>query len=400
MLAEQAQAEVVHHWTQMLGGSTQSFRAIVSDQDCPAITIDGVETRMHVRARPMPDFPNLVCEFATDAPVARAEMGSLHFPLRPERADQIILVGDTGCRLKEGAPVHACNDPVAWPYAKIARAIAAKEADLAIHLGDYFYREVPCPDPELCGEVFGDNWPTWEADFFVPSQPMLNAHAFVFVRGNHESCERGWLGYLRFLAADPVRAPLMCDNYQAPFVVEFEDLQLPVIDSSTRDRETYTWDRLRAMRRQFMDVLPTLDRETLLLTHTPLWGYGSKKQNSTDMETLESIQREAFAHILPRLVTAVIAGDLHFAQVVSTPGNPVQITFGNGGVWLYTTPEGQARDLPVGKGVMGDIFGYNPFGFGQIDRAQGTFTLTFFDDSGAVAGACAAPVSVDSCALD
>ena len=82
------------------------------------------------------DFPNTVCEYATDEPVTSAELAGQRFPLRPQRADRILLVGDTGCRLKDGRPIQACNDPVAWPFAAIARSIAGKPADLAIHLGD------------------------------------------------------------------------------------------------------------------------------------------------------------------------------------------------------------------------------------------------------------------------
>lgn len=400
LLCQPVHADVLHYWTQLLDGNAQSFRAIVSDTDCPAIKIDGLEHPMAVRARPMPDFPNLVCEFVTNETVTTVELAARRFPLRPERAQQVLLVGDTGCRLKEGKPIQACNDATAWPFAAIARSIAAKEADFAIHLGDYFYREEPCLEPEQCGTVFGDNWPTWEADFFAPGQTMLSTHSFLFVRGNHESCARGWLGFLRYLAAEPVRAPLMCDNYHAPIIVSFDDLQLPVLDSSTRDRENYTWDRLRAMQQQFLDILSKLDRETFLLTHTPLWGFGSKEKDATELGTLESIQREAFASMMPRLVSAVIAGDLHFAQIVSTPGNPVQITIGNGGVWLYTTPEGQVDDLPVGYGVVGDIFGYNQFGFGLLKRSQGIMNVFLFDENGELVGDCSSPIGAATCELE
>jgi hypothetical protein len=398
LFAGSAHADVLHHWTQLNDGRSQSFRAIISDDTCPAIEIDGALHQMSVRAGVMPEFPNLVCEFATDKPVASAQVNTLRFPVRPERADRMVVVGDTGCRLKDGSPVQACNDPEEWPFATISGSIAEKEADLAIHVGDYYYRETECLDPDICGETYGDTWRTWEADFFAPGQTMLSAHPFVFVRGNHENCNRAWLGFDRYLAAEPMRDPLMCDNYQAPFVVEFDDLQLPVIDSSTRDRDTYTWDRLRAMQEQFTDVLPRLDRETLVLTHTPLWGYGSKKRESDELETLESIQRDAFGDMLPRLVSGVVAGDLHFAQLVSTPGNPVQITFGNGGVWLYTTPEGRVDDLQVGHGVTGDIFGFNQFGFGMIERVATGLDVTFFDQTGEAAVKCTAPASVETCA--
>ncbi len=399
-LAGPAQADVLHHWTQLIADKTQSFRAIVDDAQCPQIDIDGTRTQMGVRIGPTADFPNLVCTYDTRLPVVSVTLGSRNFPLRSATVDRILVVGDTGCRLKQGKPIQACNDPVAWPFAKIARAVADKDADIAIHVGDYHYRETECPEPDKCGTIHGNNWSAWEVDFFAPGQVMLSKHPFVFVRGNHEDCDRAWFGYLRYLAAEPVRTPIMCDNYQKPFVIRFDDLQLAVVDSSTRNRENYTRDRLRAMRRQFMDVLPQLDSETLLVTHTPLWGYGSKETNATDLGTLESIQREAFGAILPRLVSAVVAGDLHFAQIVDTPGNPVQITFGNGGVALYTTPHGRVDDLPVGKDVTGDLFGYNQFGFGVIDRSDSGLDVTFFDADGAIAAKCLPPTAVDSCALD
>ena len=400
LLTIPAQADVLYSWTQLAPGTAQSFRAIVDDTQCPTMIVNGVQQPMSMRAGPVADFPNSVCEFTTDESVTSAELDGRRFPLRPDRADHILLVGDTGCRLKEGRPIQSCNDPVAWPFATISQSIAEKQADFAIHLGDYHYREEKCPDPGRCGQVYGDNWPTWEADFFAPATAMLEAHAFLFVRGNHESCERSWRGYLRYLATEPVRTPFMCDNYEAPFVVAFDDLQLPVIDSSTRNRDFYTWDRLRAMRRQFLAVLPQLDRETFVLTHTPLWGYGSKHIHATELGTLESIQREAFAHMLPRLVSAVISGDLHFAQIVSTPGNPVQISFGNGGVWLYTAPQGRVDGLEVGhNGVIGDTFGYDLFGFGQLDRSADGSSVTLFDPHGVAVGHCEAPVTAVSCAL-
>ena len=394
-----AHAEVLHHWTQLIDGTAQSFRAIVSDKQCPAISIDGEAVEMDVRAAPMADFPNLVCEYVSDEPIKSATIRNSPFPLRPPNAQQILVVGDTGCRLKKDAPVQACSNGTAWPYPTIARSMAAKKADIAIHLGDYYYREVPCPNPLICGEAYGDNWQTWKVDFFAPSQVMFSEHPFIFVRGDHENCERGWLGFLRYLAPGPIRTPIMCDNYETPFIVEFEDVQMPVLDSSTRDRDDYTWDRLRAMRSQFLEVLSELDRETLLLTHTPLWGYGSKEKNSKELETLESIQRRAFAHMMPRLISAVVAGDLHFAQIVSTPDNPVQITFGNGGVWLYTTPEGKVEDLPVGEDVTGEIFGYNQFGFGLIDRSGEGLKVIFFDVNGVAVGNCNPPTEADTCEL-
>jgi hypothetical protein len=212
---------------------------------------------------------------------------------------------------------------------------------------------------------------------------MLSAHPFVFLRGDHERCGRQWLGYLRYLAPQAIRAPLMCDNYLSPFIVAFDNLQMAVLDSSTRNRGTYTWDRFRAMRDQFLDVSPRLDGESWMLTHAPLWGYGQTEADATDLVTLETIQRETFGAMLPRAMSAVISGDLHFAQMVTAPGMPMQITIGNGGAAAYTTPVGHADGVAIGEGVIGDVFGIDAFGFALIDRASDLQRLTLFNRLGA-----------------
>ncbi len=151
------------------------------------------------------------------------------------------------------------------------------------------------------------------------------------------------------------------------------------------------------MREQFLHVLPLLDRETWLLTHAPLWGFGNVHYDPTDMVTLETIQREAYGDMIPRIVSAVIAGNIHFAQLVSTEGNPPQITFGNGGVALYATPEGLHRDLEVGHGISGEIFGCEGFGFGLIERDKPGDPITFFDQAGTAIGLCLVASGTEGC---
>ena len=88
-----------------------------------------------------------------------------------------------------------------WPFATIAAIIAGHRPDLVVHLGDYYYRESSCPDGEegCAGSPFGDRWSSWNADFFAPARPLLRSAPWVFVRGNHEGCERGGKGWYRFL---------------------------------------------------------------------------------------------------------------------------------------------------------------------------------------------------------
>jgi hypothetical protein len=80
-----------------------------------------------------------------------------------------------------------------------------------IHVGDYHYREY-CDDPERCrplterGVSIGYGWDGWQADFFSPAAPLLSAAPWVFVRGNHENCDRAGEGWMRFLSPLPYAA--------------------------------------------------------------------------------------------------------------------------------------------------------------------------------------------------
>ncbi len=394
-----AEGEVLYHWTQAAQGGEQSFRAIVDDDACPTVTIDGEAVAMTPRGAKSEAFPVLACEALAGRDVGAAALGERSFPLLPKNPRRILLIGDTGCRIlerRDGLYMQACEDPKAWPFAELARSAAAKQAQLAIHLGDYHYREAPCPDPAVCGSVWGYNWASWEADFFKPGSPLLEARPFVFVRGNHEDCRRAWRGFRRFLSPDPLPDPNWCDNYNRPLVVPFEDLTLGALDSSTRSRRFYTWDRFRAMRRQFVELLPHLSGESWVLTHAPLWGYGESFGERNHFTFRETIQREAYGAMLPRSVTAVMSGDLHFAQIVSVAGRPPQVIVGNSGVALYNTNEGRAKDVPVGEGVVGDVFSLHGFGFAVVDRDHASY-LTFYGESGKPLARCDLSIGADSC---
>jgi hypothetical protein len=47
---------------------------------------------------------------------------------------RVVIFGDTGCRLAPGNPTQDCNDPVAWPFPKIAAMAASARPDLVILL--------------------------------------------------------------------------------------------------------------------------------------------------------------------------------------------------------------------------------------------------------------------------
>ena len=145
---------------------------------------------------------------------------------------KIIAFGDTGCRIK-GTAIQNCNDPEDWPFEKVARAAAAAHAHLILHVGDYLYREDPCPagKESFCGGTpHGDNWDTWNADFFKPGATLLAGAPWIFARGNHEICSRAWQGWSYYLDTHPWTG--VCQLTLPPVLIELGNFKVVLFDSS------------------------------------------------------------------------------------------------------------------------------------------------------------------------
>ena len=204
-------------WVEFASDGSLSVRSIAAaGAACPAITADGAAVVARPRAAPNSVFPVQVCEAGVPARTAGLTAGGATLPALPAQVNRIVVIGDTGCRV-EGRSVQDCNDPVAWPFAAIARAAAVRRPDLVIHVGDYYYREGACPAGRsgCAGTPHGDAWPTWQADFFQPAMPLLAAAPWVMVRGNHEACRRGGVGWFRLL--DPGAPRADCVDRTPPY---------------------------------------------------------------------------------------------------------------------------------------------------------------------------------------
>ena len=143
-------------WTQISIDGTLQARAVV-DGDCPEMIVDGDVALMSVRAERSDAFPVVVCEAAIPGGAATVQIGSAQLPAIEPHPRRVISIGDTGCRIAEEWQ-QDCNDPVAWPFARVAEQATAWSPDMVIHTGDYLYREVSCPDDaEGCvGSPYGD----------------------------------------------------------------------------------------------------------------------------------------------------------------------------------------------------------------------------------------------------
>ena len=139
-------------WVAVSEGGQAVARIVVRDaRDCPAIQIDGAPRPMSLR-QPLPDGLRPACEFSIPRATKTASVNGQALALPRANPSRVIALGDTGCRIK-GDELQACNDPEQWPFAQVAARAAEEKPDLVIHVGDYLYREMPCPADKqaMCG---------------------------------------------------------------------------------------------------------------------------------------------------------------------------------------------------------------------------------------------------------
>jgi hypothetical protein len=363
-------------WLQYGPGGTILARAI-SEEACPEISIDGVSYSMDRRAEPSADHPVTVCETAITGDPESVIVANQQLPLPVDNPERVLVIGDTGCRMKEGSDFQACNDPDAWPFARVAAEGAAWEPDLIIHVGDYHYREAPCPDGnEGCaGSPYGDNWASWDADFFNPVGSLLTSAPWIFLRGNHEDCPRAGPGWFRYL--DPRPLPTVCLDYTNPYAVDIGDIQAIVIDTASGQDVHIDEAVTDAFRPQFAEV----DRlassgPSWLLTHRPFWTIADGDDGLTEW-TNATYESANFAP--PSNVEIVLAGHVHLAQLLwftEESDRPVQMISGHGGTNLDNMATAHVTGQEIGDPAMIEGWRYKEFGFIGMERIDTGWALT------------------------
>lgn len=304
---------------------------------------------------------------------------------------RILVLGDTGCRIK-GTFVQACNDPAAWPFAGLVQAAAALKPDLVIHLGDYLYRESPCPagNTGCAGSPFGDNWDSWSADFFAPAAPLLSAAPWIFVRGNHEDCSRGGAGYLRLLGPTAYDPAAPCAEHQPPYAVQLGSQTIAVMDNASAS-DTSVDDKSVALYRADFDALKVLgnsssDGELWLASHRPIWAAISGPLgipiggNATMIEAAGDLS--AF-----QAVSLMLSGHIHTFEAINYAAKlPPQIVAGHGGDYLDPTPANLRGAIFQGHSGVSVKDGLSVNGFGFLlmtrDPAAKGWIIQLYDSAG------------------
>jgi len=363
---------------------------LVAEGACPSLKVDGKRLRTHERAGPTEAFANHLCSVTIPRGAKHARLGGVKLPLPKARPQRLVILGDTGCRVK-GPVVQNCNDPVAgWPFARIAALAAAQKPDLTIHVGDYYYRESPCPagkEAACGGGPYGDKWETWKAEWFDPGAPLLAAAPIVLARGNHEDCKRGGLGWFRLLDASPKAKA--CPEASDTFAVEISGVKLVVLDSADTVDEKADPDQVAAFGARLDTMRKLQGKEPgWLVTHRPVWFAFRAGPKLVDGITNAS-ERAAVKDRDISGVQMIVAGHVHnFTSLDFGPTRPPQLIVGTGGDLLNGEPAtSMAATLPV-DGLDAATYTMDPFGYLVLDRAGRDWVGAFHDLTDKVVARC------------
>jgi len=420
-------------------------RALTTATRCPDIELDGRATPMQVRApyasiplrplkagddgkpRALPaSAPVLACEMPIPAGAASARIGGQALPLPKSAMNRIVVIGDTGCRLK-GKEFQDCNDPAAFPFARVAASAAAWKPDLVVHVGDFHYREDPCPagHPGCAGSPWGYGWDAWNADFFAPGHALLAAAPWVAVRGNHETCTRGGQGWMRFLDPYPYGAARSCDrpqdddaaDYSDPYAVPIGgDAQLIVFDSANTSYKGFKPGDVRIARyadtRKKIEQLARRATHAIAVDHHPLYGFGAERNAGTgeirlfDGDAgLIQVFGAATPRLLPANVEVLLSGHVHLQEQVSFETDfPSQFVSGFAGtaediVPLPASVPPGTRPAP-GAEVEAMSSWIDGFGFMTMERTGADrWTVVIHDRDGKPVNTCAIEGRHSHCAV-
>ncbi len=367
-LSPLAGAATLAAWSQYGEQGRVEARLVTDEPACPPLIADGQSLPMTERAAPSRAFPIRVCVAAIPAGAKQLRAGGRDLPVPVRRPRHIVVFGDTGCRLK-GPVVQDCNDETFWPFHKVAEHAANEHPDLMIHVGDYLYRESPCPpaDRRCSGTPWGDNWPTWNADFFTPGAPLLSRTVWLMARGNHEDCDRAGTGWTTLLGHDPMKPD--CDPHEGPLLVELGGVKLAVLDDNDAADKEVNSTAAEALKRDIAAAMAA--QADWLVTHHPFRGISKADRGggAKHMEGANATLLAALAGTDEAPLTLMLAGHIHNFQIEDFAGTTApQLVIGEGGDDLDTVVPPRLTGLITGGKTVTQGMSLPGFGYVVMDR--------------------------------
>jgi hypothetical protein len=357
---------------------------VIVESDCPRLVADGIEVEMSRRAPESDAFPVVACEATVPFGTLTASILDQELALPEGPIRRIAVIGDTGCRVNAWEKKYqACNDPEAWPFAQVAEAVSAWDPDLIVHVGDYLYRESPCP-PDMVGcqgNPHGDNWATWDADFFTPAASLLGSAPLIFMRGNHETCDRNPAGWFTFL--DPRRYQPACQRFTEPYVIPLRGPSFAVIDSAEAADESDTPEETAEYTREFDLLAEIATPGSWLVTHRPVWGILEGKGREFDVEN--ATYAASSGDSLKADYALVLSGHIHVAETIAfdeTSDRRPQLISGNAGTALDDIPTASPTAGELGDPTVAQAETLSAFGFMTIEPDEDAWVATQRDMHG------------------
>jgi len=366
-----------YSWIQLNGQGEYEFR-VTGVESCPSIECDGIGIVTESRFEGSDSFSAKTC-FANvnncSKTVYNGELKEIKKTIK-----KIAIIGDTGCRIKIGKKdkdhnsVQNCADPNAWSAKEIAQTIASMKPDLVVHVGDYNYRE-KCDNKELCEKLgitqndVGNGYHIWEKDFLQPFESLLQSAPFIFVRGNHENCDRSWEGYMSMLSPYPFTRCKHSDTGsrifknipEKTYKVELLGFKAVITDSAGQNDESVKHSDREYFKKIFKDFKEDI-KDSLFITHKPLYSL-----NFNDKTAQELAFKKSGAE--PK---ALVSGHIHNFQYMEN-SDIRQLIVGNSGTKLDTHPA--INDYPKSKQI-------EEFGFVILDRVGDGYVGTLYSKDG------------------
>ncbi len=226
---------------------------------------------------------------------------------------RVVIIGDAGCRVTGGHHPQKCYAPF-WIFDQVADAAKKVVPGLIIHVGDYVYRYNCYNGNQGCGAQSQlTEWKYWSEDFFAPAKNLLTVAPWVFVRGNHENCNRGGMGWSLFFKTTP---GTNCSYIEPPYIANLPDSKgspssgMNLIVTDTSDEAPPGPGAY--------DFVKNLSGANWILTHVPLWSAHAE-----------------YRHSVPASVGLAISGHEHLFELVQRlPSDPAQVVQGASGTRL------------------------------------------------------------------
>ena len=415
-------------WVVMGSGGAASARVVTPEATCPTITIDGVDHPMNLRApaatipartssatpvKPSA-FPVTACEYPIPTGSASASVLGASLPLPKAVPQKIVIIGDTGCRLKTGNPWQACSDTTQWPFQRIADAAAAQHPDLVLHVGDYHYRENACPaNITGCqGSPWSYGFDTWEADLFRPAASLMQAAPWIMVRGNHEECLRGGQGWFRFLDTRPFAENHSCNdpandtiaNYNDPYAVPLgTDTQVIVFDTAKAGATALNpasptdgpiYNIFKAQLQQAATLASNPNIFSIFANHHPLLAYTPAAMGNPTggiLSMLSVMQGTYGSAYYPPNIGLAFHGHVHLFEAISysTPHPPTFVSGMGGDNLDAVLPDPFPFSVVPAAGVTPDMIAHDStFGFMTMERLAGSWIYKAYRVDGSLMTTC------------